>query len=145
VSTNFIYTQHQDREVSLRFPVGARVVLSISIVGYKNICAYTQTNLNLGKIKCYWLAVNSQTTIQTRRNRIFYALGSTQQDQGERGASPAAARRRPHSCSWEDKRGDHQDGGRPHGGRHGKESNPSPGSSSSLTRTRVKGTSCEQQ
>jgi hypothetical protein len=66
-------------------------------VGYKNVCAYTQTHLNLGKINGL-LAVNCQTTIQTRKI-VFYALGSTLRDWGKRGASPAAAWRRPQPCS----------------------------------------------
>jgi hypothetical protein len=41
----------------------------------------------------YWLAVNSQTTIQNRQNQFFHTLGSTLQDQGERGVSPSVVRR----------------------------------------------------
>jgi hypothetical protein len=44
--------------------------------------------MKLGKTKCYYLAVNSRTAIQTRQKKC--ALGSTLQDLGERGASPAA-------------------------------------------------------
>jgi hypothetical protein len=49
----------------LCFAAAACIVLSISRL--KNVCAYIQTNLNLGNIKCYWLAVN----IQTRQNQTF--------------------------------------------------------------------------